>query len=102
MLMEEDIRDISSNSNLLEELKELTIGAKNGDQKLYRSNPVFDPERLSSKVSRNCNRNRYFIDKSILFLVRNSTEYTTDQGYRSWRKSRHCLTIHKRFEIIGK
>lgn len=50
MLMEEDINDISGESNLLQELNELTIGGKNDDQKLHRSNPVFDAQRPSSKV----------------------------------------------------
>lgn len=53
MLMEEDIRDISSaESDLLVELNELTIGGTNSDQKLLRSNPVFDAHRPSSKVRR--------------------------------------------------
>lgn len=66
MLMEEDIRDISSHANLLEELNELTISAKNDNQKLHRSNPVFDPDRISSKVSVNVKLswNRFCTDKS--------------------------------------
>lgn len=50
MLMEEDIRDISVGANLLDELNDLTIGGKNDDPKLHRSNPVFDSQRPSSKV----------------------------------------------------
>lgn len=62
--MEEDIRDISGESNLLEELNELTIGGKNGDQKLLRSNSVFDAQRPSSKVRKQKNRKINF----LLFL----------------------------------
>lgn len=50
MLMEGDISDMSAEATLLEELNELTVGAKNCDKKLHRSNPVFDSHRLSSKV----------------------------------------------------
>lgn len=50
--MQEDIGDISAETNLLEELNELTIGGgSNDDQFLQRSNPVFDPQRPSSKVN---------------------------------------------------
>lgn len=46
MLMEEDFQDISAESNMLEELSEMTID----NEKLHRSNPVFDADRPSSKV----------------------------------------------------
>lgn len=51
MLMAEDVRDISGQENLLDELNEMTINGSNVDQKLLRTNPVFDAERPSSKVS---------------------------------------------------
>lgn len=52
--MAEDINDFSGDQTLLDELNELSIGKKDDDMaltsELHRSNPVFDPDRLSSKV----------------------------------------------------
>ncbi|XP_037031169.1 transcription termination factor 2-like isoform X1 [Bradysia coprophila] len=49
MLMAEDIRDISGQEGLLDEMNEMTINRTNVDQKLLRTNPVFDAQRPSSK-----------------------------------------------------
>lgn len=98
--MEEDIRDISGESYLLDELNELTIGGKNADQKLHRSNPVFDAQRPSSKVMEK--KSKFFFPFILMFClsVRFRFAYNTDEGHRAARKGSRSITIYQRPTVV--
>lgn len=106
--MAEDIGDITGESNLLEQMNEITIGGLNGDdddQKLKRSNPVFDAERPSSKVETNSRWLEWFQSKNkklFKFSVRFSFAHNTEKGVRPTRKSCCSVTVYECAETIRK
>lgn len=108
--MAEDVRDISGQENLLDEMNEITINATNVDQKLLRTNPVFDAQRPSSKVKmlpatsllRLTVRSNIFV---VVFgshsAVRFHFTYHADEGHRSSRESSCRFTVHKCLGIVS-